>query len=576
MNTIRARLLVTFMVVVFVTLGLIWVTQTAWLERYLMNDKARMLENQLASVSQFTAVYVRRPENLPVVAQSLLKQFSAFSSGDLALYDHTGQLVSSTARSAQYSASVLLTDLDRNDWPRRHVYRSGAGRWLSVSTPVGSPPVGFVTQTVPLDEMDLALAATSRRLIFATMLALTGAGIVSLFLANSLTRPISHLRDAAIALAGGNLSVRLKSDRGDELGVLARSVDHMADRIEQNLAASEADRRRLSAILTNLSEGLIAFDGENRVLMANPAAARLLGVRIDELPGRPAATLLPGGRMEPVLRTARESKGLYAHELDWPFEEGTTVRVTCAPLEIESGDGLVMTLRNTTDLRRLEERRQEFMSRLSHELRTPLTIIKGYLVTLLDTPDKDLPAERESLVILDREADRLARMVEELLEFSRQRSALLRLNIAPERLDEVIRESVSGMRNQAARSGVALSVSAPDEVPPVPMSRDHVKQVLLNLLDNAVKYNKPGGKVTVSLEVIAGGLSVSVDDTGRGIPPEDLPFIFDRFFRGARTPASGGSGLGLAIVKEIVEAHGGEITVSSSGEGTTVRFVLPR
>lgn len=574
MKTIRVRLLVAFGVVILITAGMILMLQTAWLRTYLLDDKASLLQAQSASISQFTAVYVRQPENLPSVAGSLLQQFSSFSSGDLALYDRSGRLLESTGRSSSFLAPDRL-DLRGSSWPSRRVYTHEGIRWLAVSTPIGNPPLGYVTQTVPLDDVDRALTASQRRLVLVSLIALAGAGAVSLFLSGTITRPILRLRDTAMALASGDLSVRVQSRRQDELGELSRSIDHMANRLDEMLATSNAERRRLSAILTNLSEGLVALDGEDRVLIANPAASLLFNCVGREMRGRDAAELLPGGRMRPVIQAARASGGLYAHELTWPFEEGTTIRLTFAPLELDSGLGLVMTLRNITDLRRLEERRQEYISRLSHELRTPLTIIKGYLITLLDTPPGELSLERAVLETLDLETDRLARMVEELLEYSRQRSTVLRLKMAPDRIDAVVRESVSGMQNQAARNGVRIAIRLPEAVPPVPMSRDHIKQVLLNLFDNAIKYNRPGGAVDVTLEVLPAGVSVTVSDTGRGIPPEDLPFIFDRYFRG-RDHSAGGSGLGLSIVKEIIDAHGGEITVASSSDGTTVRFVLPR
>lgn len=575
MRTIRARLLVTFGVVILVTAGVTLIVQTAWLRTYLVEDKTSLLTSQSASISQFTAVYVRQSENLPAVAGSLLQQFSTFSSGDLALYDRRGHLLESTGRTSGYAAAGRLDVSGSGGWPSRRIYTRDGTRWLAISTPIGQPAVGYVTQTVSLGEVDLALAASQRRLVFASLLALLGAGVVSLFLSGTLTRPVLGLRDTALALASGDLSVRVQSDRQDELGELSRSIDHMANRLDDMLASSNAERRRLSAIMTNLSEGLVALDGQDRVLIANPAAALLFHCMGGDMLGRDAAELLPGGRMRPVIQAARTSGGLYAHELEWPYEDGTTIRLTFAPFEMESGPGLVMTLRNITDLRRLEERRQEYISRLSHELRTPLTIIKGYLITLLDTPAQDLPSERGVLDTLNQETDRLARMVEELLEVSRQRSAVLRLKMAPERVDDIIRESVAGMRTQASRHGVRMAANLPDSTPPVPASRDHVKQVLLNLLDNAIKYNRSGGSVDVSLEVLPTGVSVTVRDTGRGIPPEDLPFIFDRYFRGTGHSA-GGSGLGLSIVKEIIDAHGGEITVASGPEGTTVRFVLPR
>lgn len=582
MKTIRLRLAVVFMGVVLFALGIILVVQYLWLTRYLIDDKAAQLEEQLTAISQFSEVFVQTPENLPVVANTLLQQFAAFVSGELAIFDVQGALVASDfdyerifATTSDAGAVDGATALPAAGRFQREITVAEGSRWLVITSAIGTQPLGYVTQAFSLAETDRSLKATQARLVYSTLLALIGAGIISLILANTLTKPLLQMRDTALSFAKGDLSKRLSSTRQDEVGELSRSIDHMADEIQRMLISSEENRRRLSAILSSLSEGLLAIDNKGFILLANPAAARLFEEQGNKLVGREATSLLPMGRMQSIISAALNAGGLYTHELEWPFLKDTSIRITCVPWEIEGGQGLIMTLRNVTDLRKLEEKRQEYISRLSHELRTPLTIIKGYLITLLDTPPEELPAEVSTLQTLDCETDRLTRMVEELLEASRQRSAVLNLNISPNRLDGVIRESVEGLTNHAARQHIKLHVSLPAGMPLIPISRDHIKQVMLNLLDNAIKYNDPGGNVFVSAEVNPDNLAVTVRDDGHGIASEHLPFIFVRYYRGSEQDKSG-SGLGLAIVKEIITAHGGEIEVSSGPEGTTVRFVLPR
>ena len=586
MKTIRLRLAVVFMTVVLVALGIILILHYLWLTRYLIDDKAAQLEDQLAAISQFSEVFVQTPENLPVVANSLLQQFAAFVSGDLAIFDSLGSLVASDSDYERIFWHISDPDDTGSAGPselgrpaagqfQRAIIQAEGSRWLVVTSAIGSQPLGYVTQAFSLAETDRSLAATQLRLVYSILLALAGAGIISLVLSSTLTKPLLQMRDTALALAKGDLSKRLSSTRQDEVGELSRGIDHMADEIQRMLISSEENRRRLSAILSSLSEGLLAIDGQGIIRLANPAAARLFNEQSNRLVGRTADGLLPMGRMESIISAALNAGGLYAHELEWPFRPDTAIRITCVPWEVEGGQGLIITLRNVTDLRKLEEKRQEYISRLSHELRTPLTIIKGYLITLLDTPPEELPAETGTLQTLDRETDRLTRMVEELLEASRQRSAVLSLNISPGRLDEVIRESMEGLANHAARQQIKLHVSLPAAMPLIPISRDHIKQVMLNLLDNAIKYNDPGGNVFVTAEVNPDNLAVTVRDDGHGIASEHLPFIFGRYYRASDQDKSG-SGLGLAIVKEIIEAHGGEIDLASGSEGSTIRFMLPR
>lgn len=260
-----------------------------------------------------------------------------------------------------------------------------------------------------------------------------------------------------------------------------------------------------------------------------------------------------------------------------------TVEVNAVPLVLAGNDpgvGVVLVLYDVTDLRRLEVVRTEFVANVSHELRTPLTAIQGYLETLLGGALEEREHARRFLDIAYRHTERLGRLLNDLTDLSNIELNKVKLALGPVALDEVIDSVVAIIQPRADARHVTLAAEVARDLPPAHADHDRLEQILINLVDNAVKYTPEGGRVTVraSAAVSGGVLVVDVADTGHGIPPADLPRITERFYRvdKARSRELGGTGLGLAIVKHLVIAHGGELTIDSGlGQGTTVRFTLP-
>ena len=256
------------------------------------------------------------------------------------------------------------------------------------------------------------------------------------------------------------------------------------------------------------------------------------------------------------------------------------LQVHALPLELAGDErGLVMVLHDLTELRRLEQVRTEFVANVSHELRTPLTAIHGYLETLLGGALEEQEHARKFLEIVFRHTERLGRLIDDLTELSNIELGKVTLRLDAVRLDEVVESVVAIIRPRASAGGVAVTSGAGPDVPAVRADHDRLVQILLNLVDNAVKYTPRGGAVRIVARRGAGGMvEVVVEDTGVGIPQADLPRITERFYRvdKARSRELGGTGLGLAIVKHLVHAHGGELAIESEpGEGTIVRFTLP-
>ena len=259
---------------------------------------------------------------------------------------------------------------------------------------------------------------------------------------------------------------------------------------------------------------------------------------------------------------------------------GRVLEVQALPLALGGDEwGLVMVLHDVTELRRLEDVRTEFVANVSHELRTPLTAIHGYLETLLEGALEEPEHARKFLEIVFRHTERLGRLISDLAELSNIELGRITLALAPTPLDEVVDSVVAIIGPRAARGGVRLASAVPPGLVAVTADHDRLAQILINLVDNAVKYTPRGGDVRIGASLIAGDrVEVTVTDTGIGIPRSDLPRITERFYRvdKARSRELGGTGLGLAIVRHLVLAHGGELAIESElDQGTTVRFTLP-
>jgi len=413
----------------------------------------------------------------------------------------------------------------------------------------------------------------------ALLLGAAAAWLLGAWRARALSAPVQELALTAQRIAAGDLASRATVASRDEIGHLAAAFNVMAEQLRQKLDALTEERTKIEAIVSSMSDAVVATDGAGRLLLLNGAARDLLGLRPDDV-GRQAADLLGDHAVWRALdRTAR--RGTDAAE-EFTLGSGGNERLlhlNATPLRAVGGRnaGAVAVVRDVTDLRRAERLRRDLIANVSHELRTPLTSIKGFTETLLAGAWADEQTCRRFLTIIDTEATRLMTLVDDLMALSRLESRAEPMELGPVRLDALLEEAAGRLRPQAAQSRITLRTSLAGEMI-VTADGDRLLQVFTNLIDNAIKFTPEGGTVDVGVKQDGADAVVSVADSGRGIPPDDLPRIFDRFYRveRSRSREAGGTGLGLAIAKHIVEAHGGGITVTSRpGAGSTFSVALP-
>lgn len=415
-------------------------------------------------------------------------------------------------------------------------------------------------------------------LLLSAGLLLGGLGL-ALALARRVGRPVEELSIAAGRLASGEYGARVRRLPGDALGRLGEAFNLMAGGVQAAVLELSRDRARLGAILDNMVEGVLAVDADGGVLALNPALRRLFSIQEERVEGKPFLELLRHSQLSELLQaTLREGTGRSA-EIQVFAPEERCFEAHAAPLPQEGGGrGALLVLHDITRLRKLEQMRRDLVANVSHELRTPLASIKGFAETLRLGALEDKKHRLEFVENIERDADRLSRLVDDLLDLSALESGQRRPALEPVLCLELARDAADSLRPLARRREVSLEVQEQGGLPSVAGDRAQLRQVFLNLLDNAVKFNRPGGSVRVRAEASGGWLTLAVEDTGRGIPPEDLPRVFERFYRvdKARSREQGGTGLGLAIAKHILEAHGGSVSVESEpGRGSTFRVRLP-
>ena len=400
--------------------------------------------------------------------------------------------------------------------------------------------------------------------------------IVSLFI----PRILREIAAWAESFADGDFSRRISLSARDEMEELADSLNSMSRQIQSRMEESIADKSRLEAVFLSMFDGVMVIDGRGAIVLMNQTLKEFLQVET-EVTGKKPLEVIRNIDIQDLAGRVLASRGrLESREITLLHPQEKVLLAHATPvLREEAIDGAVLIFHDITELRRLEKVRQDFVANVSHELRTPVSTIRGYAETLLEGALEDKTHAREFLRIIYDDAERLTKLINDLLDLSRVESGKMKLALEEGALEAVIDRVLAGMNKEAGKNSVTLKKDVSSRLAGIRIDEAAIAQVLLNLVENAVKYNKAGGSVTVGARETPRSIEVSVSDTGIGIPQEDIPRIFERFYRvdKARSRDLGGTGLGLSIVKHIIQAHGGDITVESKvGSGSSFRFTLPK
>ena len=448
--------------------------------------------------------------------------------------------------------------------------------FLYVAAPISG---GAVRLAYPLSDIEAVQAQVRRQLLWGSAIASFIALLIAAGASIWTSRRLERIVDVAVRIEQGDLRARVNENPLDEIGRVAAAIDKTAQQVERSFDAVRSSQRQLETLLNSMQDAVIAVSSDGLVRWANQKMDQLV----------PQHTRLNA----PVVETIRDPDFLATVKAATSSKEVKTSRatsivpgrafdVTAAPLP---DGGVVAVLRDLTETERVEKTRRDFIANVSHELRTPLTSIQGYTETLLDTIAEEPASTREFLEIIRKNTTRMARLTEDLLTLARVESGETRFETEPVPAAELLHDAEESFREIARGQGVDLQImdshngsGSVESLPLVLADREAIHQVFSNLIENAMKYGRGGGRVELGARAAQRGIEFYVKDFGAGISSEHLPRLFERFYRvdKARSRESGGTGLGLAIAKHIMRAHGGAIRAESElNHGSTFLFMLP-
>lgn len=417
----------------------------------------------------------------------------------------------------------------------------------------------------------------TKKLIFlAAFIAIVLTTFFAFFLSTRITSPLRKMRQAAFEVARGKFDTKVPILTHDEIGELAMAFNQMGRRLQFNINALNQEKEQLASILSSMADGVITFNRDGEILITNPPAERFLQAWYFEQ-GNDAETIapLPPQVKEQFVRVVREEK---EQSIELTLQGRSWVILMTPLYSKTSVRGAVAVLRDMTEERRLDKLRKDFIANVSHELRTPISMLQGYSEAIIDDIAATDEEKKEMAKVIYDESLRMGRLVNDLLDLARMEAGHITLNYETVQLAPYIGRIIRKFQGLAKEKQIDLSAECKNEDIKIAIDPDRIEQVLTNLIDNAIRHTDKNGMVKIIVERSGGGVTIHVQDSGSGIPEEDLPFVFERFYKAdkARTRGRSGTGLGLAIAKNIVEAHKGTISVHSKlHEGTTFTFYLP-
>ncbi|KON66732.1 histidine kinase [Peribacillus butanolivorans] len=456
--------------------------------------------------------------------------------------------------------------------------KTGRRLWV-LSTPIeaNGEVIGAVYVIAEMENVFEQMEEINSIFMTGTAIALVITAILGILLARTITRPMSDMRKQALVMAKGNFSRKVRVYGDDEIGQLAVTFNNLTKKLQESQSSTEGERRKLSSVLANMTDGVISTDRRGRVNLINEPAAQLLNVSHETVMNQPIIEVLgleEEYKFEDLLEE-RESVILDYSKKDRPF----ILRGNFSVIQKETGfvNGLITVLHDITEQEKIEGERREFVANVSHELRTPLTTMRSYLEALAEGAWKDEEIAPSFLSVTQNETERMIRLVNDLLQLSKMDSKDYRLKTGWVNFNKFY-DHIIDRFEMTKNDDITFKRDLPKEAYFVDIDEDKITQVLYNVISNSLKYSPEGGQVTFRVRASDGFIVVSITDQGVGIPKNVIDKIFDRFYRvdKARARNLGGTGLGLAIAKEMVVAHGGKIWAESvDGKGTTVFFTLP-
>ena len=584
-QSVRYKLMAVYLLLILFAMQLIGAYFIQSLNQYFVNNYTKTIAHEALFLANLVSLPMSVSNGKEPNLLNVLQPFSALANASVYVLDKDGNVIGTSAnpfiigqKRVDPEVTEALLGLQTQQIALDPRTRQ---RYLYLAVPVRyrNRVRGAVEIVAPMNGVYQSISRIIIIFATGTLIALGLTALLAAIIARTITGPITAITRTARALAGGDFDQVVDIYSNDEIGELASTFNMLTRRLKQAMRSTEQEKRRLQAVMSTMSDGVIATSRMNDILLINPAASQLLraahpviGHRLsDVLPG----TFAAGDHQLVEVGEKTISVSVMALDHDRAESGGAAFDRRAA----DSQGGQVLVMRDVTEETRLEAARKRFVADVSHELRTPLTTIKSYVEALLEGAYRDEDLARHFLQVMDRETNRMIRLIRDLLQLTRFDAGYEQLRRESVSIQEVINGLAERFALLVFEAEVQFVVNAPDHAL-VSIDRDRFDQVLDNIVSNSLKYTPKHGIITVSASVDRNAQQVTflLQDNGSGIAARELPNIFDRFYRvdKARSRQLGGTGLGLSIAREIVMAHGGEIVVESGLEaGTTVRISLP-
>ncbi|SEN48426.1 cell wall metabolism sensor histidine kinase WalK [Paenibacillus sp. OV219] len=596
-RTIQVKLIIIYVLLILIAMQLIGVYFISTMKTSLTSTFTNNMNEQANLLSQISAQTLSNQPDQPGNTGDqtteeylgvLVSSLFSISEAEIQILDASGKVLATSLQSHQSyigkkNTSLVVSRALQNirDNEEEIIDEDGIRKKVIAKPIVYSDKiVGAVYLVASMKELYSTVDRINRIFMSGMLLALGLTGVLGILLATTITNPIKALTRQAAAVAEGQFDQRVPILGNDEIGRLSEVFNDMTMRLRDALSANEEEKEKISSILANMSDGVVAADERGVVMITNRRAQEML--RRDDYEGIRLGDLfsMEESQITALLRGGDQSAVLYQVQTEGDEEE-ELLRLTMTPIHRRDQgiSGTIAVLQDVTEQERLEQSRREFVANVSHELRTPLTTIKSYAEALDDGAMDERELGQRFVGVIRNETERMIRLVTDLLHLSRLDSNQAPLRRQQTNVPDMLEEVADRFSFQLRKKAIRATVRVEDSITLVWLDRDQIDQVLDNLVSNAIKYTLDGGHIEIAARKIEpASIAISVKDTGIGIPKRDLGRIFDRFYRvdKARSRNMGGTGLGLSIAREIVKAHGGHITLDSElNEGTTVTVILP-
>ncbi|MEH7096441.1 cell wall metabolism sensor histidine kinase WalK [Neobacillus vireti] len=595
-RSIHVKFVLIYVLLILVAMQIIGVYFVKQLEQTLRTNFQTSIQQRvdLLAYNVVEAMEKDRKAEDPTLEEDLKKVLKDFDEGDsditeVQVIENRSLKILGTSQSSNQGlvgqrTTVLQVKqsmvLEENQSSIKIEQKTGHRIWV-LSTPIksGKKVIGAIYLVAKIENVFEQMKTINNIFATGTAIALSITAVLGILLAQTITRPIADMKKQALAMAKGNFSRKVKVYGQDEIGTLAVTFNHLTKKLQEAQAMTEGERRKLSSVLSYMTDGVIATDRKGRVILINDPAAEMLNVSRETVLSQPIVELLDLDDTNTFEDLLEENESLI---LDYSTKaERYILRANFSIIQKETGfvNGLIAVLHDITDQEKIDAERREFVANVSHELRTPLTTMRSYLEALADGAWQDPEIAPNFLEVTRTETERMIRLVNDLLQLSKMDSTDYKLTKEWVNFVDFYNNIIDRFE-MSKEQNVTFKRKLPKQAIFVEVDEDEDKmtQVLYNIISNALKYSPEGGQVTFSIKEKEDKIIVSVSDQGVGIPKENIGKIFDQFYRvdKARTRKLGGTGLGLAIAQEMVKAHGGSIwATSEEGKGTKISFSLP-